>query len=57
VAIMREREAIDPVDGRASPFVSELDERPVRTEPQGKTPAEATSERAPARQALSERQS
>jgi len=57
VAILREREAIDPLDGRASRLVSELDERPVRTAPQGKMPAEATSERAPAQQALSERSS
>ena len=40
VAILREREAIDPLDGRAGRLVSELDERPVRTAPQGKMPAE-----------------
>jgi SpoVK/Ycf46/Vps4 family AAA+-type ATPase len=59
VAILSERDAADPADGRARRFASELEpQRPARAAPVSTTqqPAsESPSERVPAKQTLSER--
>ena len=57
VAILRERDAADQVDGRTRRFASKLEtQRSARSAPTGATAttSEVSSERVPAKQALSE---
>src|SRR5262245_27555448 len=43
IAILRERQVIDPPEGAASSFASELKQAPTRAAPQGTTPPSTPS--------------